>query len=87
VRIDYVDFQNLVVLLVEHNLDEFFRFFGDSRVREDVEFERIRFHVVVVRLRFLLGEIDVADFRIVVRVVGNLVVIDVIVFPAGDALC
>ena len=83
---DHVHAKYLVVLLVEHDLDEALQLAGNLCPAKNPELERARLDVVSASLRFLLGQADASDLGIAVGASGNLVVVNPRRCRSRDAL-
>src|SRR5262245_20906769 len=75
-RANHVDPQQLVVLLLCHDLDQALGLAGDLRPSEHSERKRSDAYVESTLDGGFLSEADAADFRLAVRAGGNLIVVD-----------
>src|ERR1051326_8585917 len=75
-RTDDVEAEEFVVFLVGDDLHETARFAEDARFRVRGEGELADLHIVAALFRFLLRQADGCDFRLRVRAVRNVIVVE-----------
>ena len=85
-RPDHVHPENLIVLLLGHDLHEALGLARDLRPAEGEKRERAHDHVVAPLLRLAFGQADAADLGIAIRARRHVVVVERPDFASGDPL-